>query len=66
MSEFKEHVQPLFDLAEIQYHLIVTGRTGILFILLAIEWGVRNPGKTLHYGYNITIVSSIMYMILSH
>ena len=25
VSDFKQHIQPLFDLAEINYHLIVTG-----------------------------------------
>ena len=39
ISDFKQHIQPLFDLAEIHYHLIVTG-TYVYFNILLCSFNV--------------------------
>ena len=44
VSEFKQHVQPMFDLAEINYNVIVTGEG------CSVGVGVRM--FLLHYGIN--------------
>ena len=36
VSDFKQHIQPLFDLAEINYNLIVTGTCSCMLLVFSV------------------------------